>query len=203
MNIHSFAFLIILLCCLASCKLRIDNRPEEQETDFGSNYGDPSTPPVLDELPPLEKVSQGTYALLVNGKVSPFLKGIYRGEATFANTNTPVINANGISGNVKRELSFLYSQGLIRKMKIYFSSPQLEVRDYPLLSYSNFRKRLPEDSVAATYSIASNYYFESEQGSLEIHKLSEQQMEGAFFGNFISERGDTIQVSVNFKAIRE
>lgn len=203
MNIHSLVIFVLLSCCLLSCKLRIDNQPQEQETYSSPEPIEPSVPETESTLPPMSEIRPGYYAMLVTGNASTFVKGLYRGEATFASTNTPVIDAGGIKGNIKQELSFLYSQGLIRKLKVYFSKAQPEVQNYPLLTYSSFRNRLPEDSVSATYIIASNYQFESVKGRLEIHKLNERQIEGVLKGNFRSERGDSIQVNLNFKAIRE
>lgn len=207
MKIHSLVILLLLSCCLLSCKLRIDNQPQEQEqeqeTESNPEPIEPAVPVTEPTLPPMSEIRQGNYAMLVTGNASTFVKGLYRGEATFANTNTPVVDAEGIRGNIRNEMSFLYSQGLIRKLNVYFVQGQPIARNYPLMPYSEFRNRLPEDSVSATYIIASNYQFESVEGRLEIHKLSEQQIEGLLKGSFRSEKGDSLQVSLNFKAIRE
>mgnify|MGYP006294666119 CR=1 FL=1 len=201
MSIQSFAFFVFLVFSIAACQLRID----DQQRTLGYPEDSVTTSPsiVNESLPPMSEIRRGYYAMLVTGRSSSFIRGLYRGEATFANTSTPIINGSGVRGNIKKEFSFLYSQGLIRKLKIYFAGEPSGEQIYPLLPYESFRTSVPEDSVAATYIIASNYLFDSNQGSVELHSVSENQIQGTLNGNFISDRGDSIQVSLNFKAIRE
>lgn len=201
MHIPSIAFFTVLALGFAACQLRIDN----QQRTLGYSEDSVATTPsiVEDSLPPMSEIRRGYYAMLVTGKSSSFIKGLYRGEATFANTSTPIINSSGIRGNIKKEFSFLYSQGLIRKLKIYFSGEPAGEQNYPLLPYEKFKKSVPKDSVAATYIIASNYLFDSRQGRVELHSVNENQVQGTLNGSFVSDRGDSIQVRLNFKAIRE
>lgn len=169
-----------------------------QEQVNSDNEEDPTAP--IETLPPMSDIRQGYYAMLVTGSVSSFIKGLYRGEATFADTNTPLI---GTDGNIRKEISFLYSYGLIRKLKIYSGDPNIIVQSYPLVPYAYFKSNLPEDSVSATYIIASNYQFRSKQGKLEIYDVSSSIVKGSLEGSFFTDRGDSINVSINFKAVKE
>ncbi len=202
MSIHPHIFLL-LLCCLASCKLKFDNQEKNRQSDNTSDTDIYPALPPEEKLPPMDEIRKGTYAILVTGNTSSFIRGLYQGEATFSSTNTPVIHAGSIRGNIRKELSFLYSQGLIRKLNVYFSEPQLDTQSYPLITYSGFRDRLPRDSVAATYTIASNYQFESSEGRLEVLRMNEGQIDGKLEGSFVSSQGDSIYVSINFRAVQE
>jgi len=201
MSLQYIAFFFILALSFTACQLRMDNRQQDEDTN--DNNSETPAPVVQKALPPMSEVKRGYFAMLVTGKASSFTKGLYQGEATFSDTTTPVINSIGVRGNIKKEISFLYSQGLISKLKIYFVDAQLSVQSYPLISYTNFRNTLPADSVAATYIIASNNIFDSYEGQLEIHDLSENLIQGMLNGLFVSERADSIKIQMNFKAIRE
>jgi len=159
--------------------------------------------PDMVELPPMSEVRPGYYAMLISGNTESFVPGLYKGEATLTNTNTPIINGRGIRGSIQKELDFLYTQGVIRKLSVFFKSSEPKVNNYPLLTYSDFRERLPEDSVSATYTISSNYRFESQEGRLEIHSLNDTLVEGVLSGTFVSERQDTVDITVHFKAVIE
>lgn len=201
MSIQSFVFFATLVFSFTACQLRIDNQQQVLNTTEDTVE---TTPPVLqDSLPPMSEIQRGYFAMLATGKTSSFIRGLYQGEATFADTNTPIMNSSGVQGNIRKEISFLYSQGLIRKLKIYFADNLPREQTYPLLAYDDFRKTIPEDSVTATYIIASNYLFDSYQGRVELHNVSENLVQGVLNGSFTSDRGDTLQVKLNFKAIRE
>lgn len=201
MSIQSFVFFATLVFSFTACQLRIDNQQQVLNTTEDTVE---TTPPVLqDSLPPMSEIQRGYFAMLATGKTSSFIRGLYQGEATFADTNTPIMNSSGVQGNIRKEISFLYSQGLIRKLKIYFADNLPSEQTYPLLAYDDFRRTIPEDSVAATYIIASNYLFDSYQGRVELHNVSENLVQGVLNGSFTSDRGDTLQVKLNFKAIRE
>jgi hypothetical protein len=201
MSPQYIAFFFILALSFTACQLRMDNRQQDEDTN--DNVSETPAPVVEKTLPTMREVRLGYFAMLVTGNASSYKKGLFQGEATFSNTSTPVINSTGVRGNIKKEISFLYSQGLIRKLKIHFVNAQLGVQTYPLISYANFRNTLPEDSVAATYIIASNNFFDSYEGQLEIHNLSENLVQGMLKGLFVSERADSIMIQMNFKAIKE
>lgn len=201
MSLQYIAFLLILAFSFSACQLKMNN--PQQDEDTNDNVSETPIPTVEKTLPPMSEVKRGYFAMLVTGKSSSFTKGLFQGEATFSDTSTPVINSTGVRGNIKKEISFLYSQGLIRKLKMHFVKAEVNVQTYPLISYAKFRNTLPEDSVAATYIIASNNLFDSYKGQLEIHNVSENLIQGMLKGLFVSDRADSINVQMNFKAIRE
>jgi len=201
MSIQSLVFFTTLVFSFTACQLRIDNQQQVLNTTEDTVE---TAPPILnDSLPPMSEIQRGYFAMLATGKTTSFIRGLYQGEATFADTNTPIMNSSGVQGNIRKEISFLYSQGLIRKLKIYFADNLPSERTYPLLAYDDFRRTIPEDSVTATYIIASNYSFDSYQGQVELHNVSENLVQGVLDGSFTSDKGDTVQVKLNFKAIRE
>jgi len=200
MNVYSLLFL--LLCTLFSCQLRIDNTQENAVTALDTTIAI-NPPAIVDTIPALQRVESGYYTMLASGNAPPAISGAYSGSAVYSRTNIPILSDRGIAGRIKAEISLLHSQGLIRILKIYAAEYDLKAPVYPLLPYAEFEQRLPPDSVAATYYIASGSEYVCRRGEMQIVSNNDQTVTGRLEGMFFSERGDSLLIKVNFKAAKQ
>lgn len=202
MKLQSFVT-IVFLCFLCACQLRID-KPQDIQDKIQPEKTDNITPQVvIDSIPPLDEIETGRYAMRISGNGPSSVKGFLLGNASFARTDTPVLNAKGLGGKIRGEIRMSYSQGLIRVFKVYFADEVNGTNSYALLPYEEFKERLPLDSVASTYSIASGFQFNSRKGSLQIISNDAQLLTGKFLGTFFSEKGDSLVITTHFKAVKE
>jgi hypothetical protein len=202
MKLQSFVT-IVLLCFLCACKLRIDN-PQDIQDENQPEITEENIPQiVIDSIPPLDEVETGRYAMQISGNAPASVKGFLRGSASFARTNTPILNANGLGGKIRGEIRMSYNQDLIRVLKVYFADEVNGINSYALLPYEEFKERLPLDSIASTYSVASGFQFSSREGSLQIISNTDQMLSGKLLGTFFSEKGDSLVINIHFKAVKD
>jgi hypothetical protein len=197
--------LLILLFFATSCQLRIQeqNRKRNEEARVQNQPG-PEEKEVIQPLPDIRQLKNGRYAVRIDGNASGFIKGNFTGRADFLNGNQLIIGDRGnIRGKIEGELEMLHTVGPIRTLKVLFARYPPESRTYPMLNYEDFLQGLPDDSVTATYIIASGVRYDVRQGTLTISQQDEESMQGHMEASMRSESGDSIYVEAIFRAVAE
>ncbi|MFP4092106.1 MAG: hypothetical protein ACLFUB_09765 [Cyclobacteriaceae bacterium] len=194
---------LVLLLCLTSCQLRIQDQNRENYSGRSSSArAEEKVAPVPDLLPSLSEIRKGSYAMRVDGNASTFVKGNYRGKASFTYTNRLVFdNASQLQGKIRGEVELLYTMGPIRTFKVFFSEFPPVSRRFEITSYEDFANNLPIDTVSATFTIASGSQYSVRKGSLEITHSDEEEIHANLEVDMLSDKGDSIRVEVVFKAL--